>query len=64
VHRVLAPPEALAVLARHAVWLGEPDERASQLFPRCVHLLGAVPAASMRVPLDPGWLDLAHPVLG
>ena len=54
--RELGKADALAALARHAFWLGAPDERAGAVFRPCVRVVGAVPVASLRSPVDPGWV--------
>jgi hypothetical protein len=54
--------DAVAHLAQHAVWLGDPDDRAPALFTSCARLSGAVPAWSLRVPWQPDWGDVVRAV--
>jgi hypothetical protein len=58
----LTATDAIGHLAHHAVWLGDPDARASSLFAACAHLARAVPAWSLRVPLNPDWAEVVRAV--
>jgi hypothetical protein len=60
----LAPAAAVAGLARHLPWTGDPEERASRLFPGAVRLAGAAPARTLRLPVSSSWATLAADELG
>ena len=49
--------DALRALARHAVWLQDPDDRGRQLFDPVARLVGKVPAVRLRLPRREGWRD-------
>jgi hypothetical protein len=56
---LLDPPAALARLARHAVWLGAPEERSAASFGPCARLVSRTATARMRVPFSDSWLARA-----
>jgi hypothetical protein len=49
--------DALRALARHAVWLQDPDERGRQLFDPVAKLVAQVPSVRLRLPRREGWRD-------
>ena len=53
------PAAAVAALARHLPWTGDPAERAARLFPDAVRLAGSAPARTLRLPIASGWASLA-----
>jgi hypothetical protein len=55
----LVPAAAVAGLARHLPWTGDPHERAARLFPGAVRLAGSAPARTLRLPSSPSWATLA-----
>jgi hypothetical protein len=55
--------DAVPLLARHAVWLGHPDERGRRLFGPAVDVAGQIPARRLRLPVSPSWLDRLPDVL-
>lgn len=61
--KVLVKADAVAAVARHAFWLGDPAERAGAVFRPCVRLVGATTVATLRSPIDPGWLGPARTAL-
>jgi hypothetical protein len=56
------PANGVRLLAMHAVWLGDPDERGPQLFGPLLDLAHLVPGVGLRLPLDPSWLAGVPPV--
>lgn len=55
---------ALRALARHAVWLEDPDERGQQLFGPVAEFVTKVPAFRVRLPRREGWRDTVPALLG
>ncbi len=55
--------DAIAALARHAVWLADPDDRAARLFGLTAHLAGRVPVFRVRLPRRESWVDEIPQVL-
>ncbi|CAN5670037.1 hypothetical protein BH20ACT2_BH20ACT2_05250 [soil metagenome] len=55
--------DVVGELAHHTPWVGEPDQRAGELFGRSVRLAHAVPAVSLRLPVSEHWTDLAFEAL-
>ncbi|MEY2418478.1 MAG: hypothetical protein QOG90_1158 [Actinomycetota bacterium] len=49
--------DALRALARHAVWLQDPDDRGRELFGRVAKLLTKAPAVRLRLPRRDEWRD-------
>jgi hypothetical protein len=49
--------DGLRALARHAVWLQDPDERGRQLFDPVARVVAKVPAVRLRLPRRDGWRD-------
>lgn len=64
VYEPLSAPDALMRIARHAVWLREPEDRAAGTFPGCAALVRSAPAMRLRLPLSPSWLERATSLLG
>jgi hypothetical protein len=48
---------AIGEVARHAVWLGDPDRKAETLFGPVASFAGRVPVEAVRLPRAPGWGD-------
>ncbi|HZN14855.1 MAG TPA: hypothetical protein VFB78_11335 [Acidimicrobiales bacterium] len=59
----VSAPEAVQLLARHALWLGEPDDRGRRLFGPAVDLAARLPARRLRFPVSDLWLDRLLEVL-
>jgi hypothetical protein len=59
----LTQAEALPLLARTILWLGDQQHRASATFGPCVRVAGSAPAMRVRLPRAEGWLEEAEPVL-
>lgn len=55
--------EALRRLASDTVWLGDPARREVAMFEAVARVSGAVPFASLQLPLSPSWLDGVLPFL-
>lgn len=55
---------ALRALARHAVWLEDPDARGQQLFGPVAELVSRVPVVRVRLPRRDGWRDGVPALLG
>ncbi|HUR79004.1 MAG TPA: hypothetical protein VMZ22_13735 [Acidimicrobiales bacterium] len=53
----ISATDAIRSLARHAVWLGEPDERGPSLFGRVARLTAKVPAYRVRLPRGDVWTN-------
>jgi hypothetical protein len=53
----LARAEALRALARHAVWLEDPEARGRALFGGVAAVVGKVPTVRMRLPRRDEWRD-------
>jgi hypothetical protein len=49
--------DALRALARHAVWLQDPDDRGRQLFEPVAALVAKVETVRLRMPRRDGWRD-------
>jgi hypothetical protein len=55
VWQLLEAEAAIAALAPHAVWLGDPHLCAATVFPQVVALAHAVPVFRLRLPLTEAW---------
>jgi hypothetical protein len=64
VYEPLSATDALMQIARHAVWLREPEDRAAGTFPGCATLVRRVPAMRLRLPVSSSWLERAAALLG
>jgi hypothetical protein len=54
---VLTRPDALRALARHAVWLEDPDQRGRRLFEPVARVVSKVPVVRLRLPRRAEWRD-------
>ena len=55
--------EVVRRLARHALWLGHPDERGRRLFGPTVDVANQVRASRLRLPVSDSWLERLLAVL-
>jgi hypothetical protein len=53
----LSHADALRALARHAVWLLDPDDRGRRLFEPVTRLITGVPTVRVRMPRRDSWRD-------
>src|SRR3546814_1098762 len=53
----VATRNAIGALARHAVWLEEPETRAANLFDPVVTVASAVPVYRLRLQRSDAWRD-------
>jgi hypothetical protein len=60
----LATADAVAALARDAVWLADPLDRGRRLFGPSIEFTSAVPVRRLRFPVSPAWTDQLVAVLG
>jgi hypothetical protein len=57
----LVPGAAIAWLATHAAWLGDPDEGGARLFPLVARASSAAEVVALRIPVGAKWVeDLAE----
>lgn len=56
--------EAIGALAPHAVWLGDSQEAARQLFAPVAEAATKIPVSELRLPRAEDWLDLLVPLIG